>query len=259
MRRPKMTQPISLLASLAIVLAVVLGCSTDSPTAPDQVPGSPPVVGDNAWNISVSVDPSQLVADSSVPSTVNVDVRSRDDGSRPANGTTMTLTTTLGDFGAQSSGVNTIGIEIDRGKASALLFAGAVIAGGKVEARLEGSEGRDDFQVVAVSNAFITAIKPNSGSESGGTRVTVEGTGFMAPLRVRFGNFYATVTSSDEDSIEVITPPTSTPLNSQACGTGGTEYLPTPVSVTVEPSVGTAATLASGFFYTPDNVGCIGG
>ena len=264
MSRHKMTRKFGMLASLALLLVGFLGCSVDTPTAPDQVPAPPPDTGGNNWNIAVSVNPDVLELELTElgavePAVVTVRVTSRADGSKPPNGTTMTVSTTLGELGSQGSGATSVGVLIDRGEASVFLFPGNILAAGEVTARLQGSVGRDTFQVVGSVEPFITAVSPNSGSESGGTRVTISGTGFSEPLLVFFGTFPATVTSVSPTSITVITPPSDGDLDSVACGDGGKEYLPTPSTVSIELAVGGDVTLSNGFFYTPDNTGCIGG
>lgn len=251
-----------LLACVAVVSILgVLGCSVDSPTAPDQVASDPPNAGANSWKISVSVNPDQIPVDSDVPATVNVKIESRADGSNPPNGTTMTLSTSLGEFSTQDSGLTSVGVSIHGGKASALLFGGAVAAGGTVVARLGGSEDRDTFLVVGSTDAFITAVVPNEGSESGGTRVSIQGVGFVEPLRVEFGDVYGTVVSVTSTEVVAITPQTPGGfLDTIECGNGGKLYIRKPVNVTVEfASELVDAVLDNGFFYTPDNDQCIGG
>ena len=260
MSRLKDTRRIAILACLSVILVGTLACSVDTPTAPDQVPGPTPDPGPNAWNITVSVEPSELEAASAVPATVSIDVRSRDDGSRPPNGTTVSVSTSLGEFDESGSETKVRGLALEKGKGSILLFAGDVEAGGTVTARLEGSQGRDDFSVGGLAAAFITAVVPNSGSESGGTQVTIEGVGFRGPLTVSFASYLATVVSVDETSIRAITPPSSVPLTFETCGNGGKRYLPMPVTVSIDSAADNGdASLASAFFYTPDTEGCIGG
>ena len=252
-----------LLASVALVLILgVLGCSVDSPTAPDQVASDPPNAGADSWKISLNVSPGELAAGSDVPATVKVSVESRTDGSSPPNGTTMTLSTSLGDFEAAGSGVKSVGVSLYKGDASALLFAGDVAASGTVTARLGGSEKRDDFRVLGSVEAFITSVVPNEGSESGGTRVTIHGVGFVEPLRVQFGEVYGTVVSVESDSVVAITPRTPQGFLEDStieCGNGGKQYVRKPVNVSVELATGGDAVLDNGFFYTPDNKQCIGG
>ena len=249
-----------ILACLAVVsILAVMGCSVDSPTAPDQVATDPPNTGANSWKISVNVSPSQIQAAADVPLTVNIKVESRTDGSKPPNGTTMSVSTSLGDFNAKDSGIKSVPVEIHSGKASALLFGGNVVATGTVVARLGGSEQRDTFSVIGAQEAVITSVEPNRGTESGGTRVRINGIGFVEPLRVEFGDIYGTVVSVTSTQIEVITPPAPLDLlDTVDCGNGGTQYIATPVNVTVE-FAGDAldAVLDNGFFYTPNNGTCI--
>lgn len=215
MSRPKDMKRNGLLASLAVVLILgALGCSTDSPTAPHQVAADPPSTGANSWRISINVSPDELAATSPVPATVKVTVESRSDGSSPASGTTMTLSTSLGDFDSQGSGVRSIGVSLVGGKATALLFAGDVVANGTVTGRLAGSTGQDGFQVVGEpdepQDPFITALFPNVGPESGGTTVNIEGVNFVEPLRVTFqvsgAEKLADVQSVTATTIRVVTP-----------------------------------------------------
>jgi hypothetical protein len=263
MSRPTKMKKRALLASLAVVLILgVLGCSVDSPTAPDQVAADPPNAGADSWKISLRINPEQIPSGSDVPATVKVDVESRTDGSNPPNGTTLTLSTSLGDFEGQDSGVRSVGVSLYKGQASALLFAGDVAASGTVTARLGGSEKRDDFRVVGSVEAFITSVVPNEGSESGGTRVTISGVGFVEPLRVEFGDVYGTVVSVEPDTVVAITPRTPQGFLEDStieCGNGGKQYIRKPVNVTVEFATGGDAVLDNGFFYTPDNKQCIGG
>lgn len=264
-----------LLASLAVVLIFgALGCSVDSPTAPQQVAADPPSVGANSWKISVSVNPDEIVAESDVPSTVNVSVESRTDGSNPPNGTTLSLSTSLGDFAAKDSGLRSIAVSVQKGKASALLFGGDVIAGGTVTARLEGSEKSDGFQVVGEPDApqdpFITALSPNVGPESGGTTVNIEGVNFAEPLRVTFqvagAEKLADVQSVTATRIRVVTPvaPAMDTAGCDSIGDGeidGTVKVDSPalVQVTYLAPDGTQKTgsLDGAFTYIPDTRVCL--
>lgn len=99
--------------------------------------------------------------------------------------------------------------------------------------------------VAEASHPTITSITPNSGSKDGGTEVTIMGSDFRsgidAPLKVKFGNVYATqVTVKSTTELLVVTPPSSV--------TG-------PVDVTVENPDGGRVTIASGFTYlAPERV-----
>jgi hypothetical protein len=251
-----MTRTIGLLASLAVLLVGFQGCSVDTPTAPDQVPAPPPTQGGNNWIISVKITPDEVPADGDVPSTVTVDIESRSDGSSPINGTTMMLTTTLGDFGSLDSEVTSVGVMIDRGKATALLFPGEVVAIGTVKARLEGSEGRDTFEVIgSAGDPFITSVNPSTGAAAGGTQVTIVGLGFREDPRVFVGDKLATLISANESQLVIITPPGD--MDTESCDGGdGTKKVDTPVDVTLEFADGGAETLSNGFTYLGDGI-CI--
>lgn len=259
MSRPMIMKKNVLLASLAVVLILgVLGCSVDSPTAPDQVASDPPNAGADSWKISLNVSPGEIAAGSDVPATVKVSVESRIDGGKPANGTTITLSTSLGTFESSDSELKSVAVSLYKGEASVLLFAGEVVASGTVTARFGGSEKRDTFQVTGeASDMFITSVSPNSGTESGGTRIVISGVGFVEPLRVFVNDSVATVTSVSDGQITAITPPLPPgSLQTVECGNGGKQYIPLAVDVDVE-SADDTDTLEGGFTYTPNNDSCL--
>jgi len=253
MSRLKDTRRIAILACLSVILVGTLACSVDTPTAPDQVPGPTPDPGPNAWNITVSVEPSELEAASAVPATVSIDVRSRDDGSRPPNGTTVSVSTSLGEFDESGSETTARGLALRNGKGSVLLFAGDVQAAGKITARLEGSEGRRSFEVIGEpQDPFILSVTPPTGAAGGGTSVTITGVGFRDNVRVFFGSKLATITSLSEDRIVAVTPPGD--MATEVCDDNfddlsGVRTLDTPVNVTVEFADGGSETLSNGFTY----------
>ena len=256
------TRRIGFLASVIMLLVAIQGCSTDSPTAPVQVPGPPPGSGGNNWKITVTVNPNQLIAGSDTPSTVTAKVDSRDNpGTSPPNGTTMSFFTNIGEFGAQGSDATNIAVVIDRGKASALLFAGDVVAGGTVEAQLEGSTGRKGFSVVS-EDVFITAVTPPTGPAAGGTVVTIDGVGFRANARVFFGDKLGTLSSVNSTRIVATTPPAD--LVVQSCDDDGDGILGSrtedkPVNVKVEFADGGSETLNNGYTYlSPTGDTCVG-
>ncbi len=53
----------------------------------------------------------------------------------------------------------------------------------------------------------ITGITPNYGSSSGGTKIAIEGTGFLPGVKLMIGEKYATTQFRDSETIEAITPP----------------------------------------------------
>lgn len=258
MSRPMKTRRIGLLASLAVLLVGFLGCSVDTPTAPDQVPGPPPSSGGNNWEISVRVVPDELVVGSDVPATIEVDVESRADGSNPPNGTTITVSTSVGELGEVGSKLQSMPLVTDRGKAAALLFAGDVATEGTVTARLEGSRGSRGVEVLASVDPFILSVVPNEGPEAGGTAVTITGTGFSENSRVFFGSWLGVVTSLSSDQINVVTPPADIPGTLCDVGLGvdnGTIKQDLPVTIKIESANGGTESLANAFIYRTQSPG----
>lgn len=93
------------------------------------------------------------------------------------------------------------------------------------------------------STPTITAILPSSGPNEGGTRVTIIGSGFSAPLQVFFGPVEAQVLSITYNQIVALTP---------AAFGAGAPNLNATVEVRVhEVNTGVDATLGSAFRFVP--------
>jgi PKD repeat protein len=134
----------------SMLLLASLGCSTDSPTAPvqDNSPNPPPTAN-GTWEITIDIEPRELVVDSEQPATVTVRVRDVATGAAPASGTTMVLATSLGDFGSAASGIQSAVLTLVSGRSDLLLFAGSVIGDVVLTGQLEASVGRRTGQIVA--------------------------------------------------------------------------------------------------------------
>ncbi len=149
------------LGTVAIV-ALGFGCSTDSPTAPVQSGGTPPGTGapSATWNIEVTVSPAELQVNSSTPSTISVRVRRADNGQAPASGTTIVVSTSLGNFDSPASGLESIALSTVGGQASTFLFPGSVSGTALVSAQLEASVGqrtvffREEIQDIVSAFSF---------------------------------------------------------------------------------------------------------
>ncbi len=110
----------------------------------------------------------------------------------------------------------------------------------QVEANAPGKVIFDNFEVASNSAPTVTGISPNSGSTSGGTSVTITGTGFLTGATVTLGGTPATsVTVVSSTSITATTP----------AHTAGT------VDVVVTNTDSQNGTLTNGFTYsTPETV-----
>ena len=196
-----------ILGCLAVLVALSLACSTDTPTAPTQDP-SDPTPGLNAFIMSIRDSPETLPAGSEAPAEVVVRATDRITGASPPNGSTVQVSTTLGEFGEAGSGIQTTFAVFDQGRAKTLLFPGTVIGTANLRADLSGSVGRASVEITgAAVPPFITGMSPTSGPEEGGTLVTITGTGFREPLRVRFAGKLGDIVSVSSGEIRVLSPP----------------------------------------------------
>jgi hypothetical protein len=225
----------------AVAGLILLGaCSTDSPTAPQQVPAPPPPGGEDLWNITLTIEPDSLPLSSDQPATVSVLVRSKANNQSPPNGTTIVLSTSLGLFGTTGGSLSSVVLELFQGRANVLLFAGSIIGQALVTAQLDGSVETGTLDIVGEEEVFIASILPLTGTAAGGTVVTITGSGFSDPLRVLFGTAIGNVTSVSDTRIRVVTPPAA-----DVCGG--------PADVEVELLSGEKDTVSGGFTYTPTN------
>jgi PKD repeat protein len=157
------------LLALAGVLSVVAwGCSTDSPTAPRQEVPTPPGPG-QTYFISVSADPGGIVISDTAPTgtestTLLVEVRvGGPNGPRPADDTTILLTTSLGSF-ASNALVRSGGAALTTGEAFFTLFAGGVpvqLGVATVQATLQGSRGEARVPI-SILQADFFAVNPEN-------------------------------------------------------------------------------------------------
>src|SRR5687767_4423218 len=105
----------------------------------------------------------------------------------------------------------------------------------QVESNAPGKVIFDNFEVADNSTPTVTAISPNSGTTSGGTSVTITGTGFLTGATVTLGGTAATnVTVVSSTSITATTP-------AHAAGT---------VDVVVTNTDSQSGTLTNGFTYS---------
>jgi len=147
------------------VLGLLGACSTDSPTAPVQQPIPPSGGASAVWNVSVSVSPREVEVGSQDPVNVTVDVRRADNNQRPASGTTLVLSTNLGDFNAPNSGLQSVAVITVNGQGGALWFPGALKGNAVFVAQLESSAGQSTASIVDVIEPVVAGFSTQN-SES---------------------------------------------------------------------------------------------
>src|SRR3954471_8897525 len=190
----------------AAVLAAALGC-TSSPTEPSTTPATPkPPAPVTTSTVSVTANPPSITAGSVGSSTITVEVRQTDNGQPPADGSQVTITTTLGTFNSANSGVTSLTLGLVNGRAQANLFSGADVGTAAVTATFGGATGAVNVRINSAATFFVSSVSPNLGDAAGGQTVTILGGGFAQPVRVTFGGAAATVRSVSSSQIVVTTP-----------------------------------------------------
>lgn len=190
----------------ASVLAAALGC-TSSPTEPSSPPVTPkPPAPQTTYTVSVTANPSNIIAGGTGSSTITVEVRQTDNGQPPADGSQVTLNTTLGSFNSANSGVTSVTLGLVNGRASANLFSSTDVGTAAVTATFGGATGAANVHINSAATFFVSSVSPNSGDAAGGQTVTILGGGFAQPVRVTFGTAAATVRSVSPSQIVVVTP-----------------------------------------------------
>ncbi|MDH3403316.1 MAG: PKD domain-containing protein [Acidobacteriota bacterium] len=136
------------LFALAGVLGVVAwGCSTQSPTAPNQVPPPPPGPPGQAYAIALGSNPSGIAVDPDSTGTENTAMVVTVSPA-PPNETTILVETNIGQFDPTFP-VRAIGLALVNGKAFFTLWAGSPVQRGiaTVRATLAGSQGALDVPI----------------------------------------------------------------------------------------------------------------
>lgn len=106
---------------------------------------------------------------------------------------------------------------------------------------------------------IVTGTSPSSGSQGGGETVSVQGTFSTSDSPVvRIGGVQATVLTTTASAINVTAPAFTGTFNTVACGSAGTQQVPTAVDVeVVYPGTGCSATGTGSYVYQPDSTDCM--
>jgi hypothetical protein len=197
------------------MLLALANCTTDSPTEPRQQPppsGDGSVTPSTTWNITLSSSRPQLEVNGTRSTTISIRVRDSRNGSLPPNGATLTVSTTLGEFGAVGSGAGAVVLALQDGFAATALFPGDEAGTASVTASLESSFGQISVPIVVPDTPIATAtpeipvfflerVEPDEGSPDGGEIVRILGQEIETPVRVFFGPNPADVLSVTSNAI----------------------------------------------------------
>ena len=213
------------LLGVALFAIALGGCEADSPTAPSQPPAPPASVQPSGgWKITVTATPDlldtgEIAETGSALSSITIVATQNSNGAPAPVDSTALLTTTQGTL-TNSSGTtgNSIPVTFGAGgRATATLdLAGVAVGFIVIRAQIEASFGEARVQLAegTIDPLFIQSVSPNNGPPSGGTQVTIQGTGFDPPLRVSFGGNNAEILSSNSNRIVVRSPQVQLPVGS---------------------------------------------
>ncbi|HEV7670324.1 MAG TPA: IPT/TIG domain-containing protein [Thermoanaerobaculia bacterium] len=205
-------------ASGALLLASVAGlilaaCNSSNPVAP----APPPPTGSSTFTVTLAASPSSLATGSTTPATITVSVRRTDNGQPPPNGTNVSVNTSLGSLGTDSSGnpVTITTLALAGGSAQVNLFAGTATGTAQVLAQVEQSIGQVAVPIQTVNPPpfFLISVAPNFGNAVGGQQVTITGSGIQAPVRVTFGDAVARLGTVTATTIQATVPRSTQPLD----------------------------------------------
>ncbi|HEY8019479.1 MAG TPA: IPT/TIG domain-containing protein [Thermoanaerobaculia bacterium] len=228
------------LRSLLLAAALLGACSKTNPVEPTKQPAAP--AGGGAYSITITAAPNVLPVGSPDPAVITVTVTRVADGGAAA-GATAGLSTSLGSFStAKSMTVTSLTLDA-HGVGTAKLYAGQESGTATLLAQVETSVGQLNLPI-RQSTIFIQSIQPTLGTPAGGDTVSIQGGGFVAPMRVTFGSAASPkVTLISSSLVQAVTPPSSQPVDSVMT-----------VNVTVTSAIDKpnppSDTLPQGFTYT---------
>lgn len=218
-------KPKALHLMLVLATALFLGaCESDSPTAPTQTPAPPPPASTANGNFAVSItaspsvfDLDEIIETGDSRSTLVISARRLDNNQPVPQGSTVVLTTSIGTLSNLAG--NSVGTSIPvafglGGQATAFLNLPARVLQAVVQARIQNSIAQTTIQIGEDVDEplFIQSVSPNSGPPSGGTTVSIVGSGFEEPVRVLFGALPAAVVSTSTGLIRAQTPAIDLPV-----------------------------------------------
>lgn len=186
---------------------LLLGCPTDSPTAPNQTPTTPDTSASGSWIVTITgSDPS--LQTNGTPSTLTITIRRAGSDELPADGATAGIVTSLGRFDDPVTGPSEGTISLIGGVAQVRLFPGDTAGTAVVQVQIETSVGSLSIGISqsVVQDFVVTGVTPAEGGTNGGDDIMIMGQGFQDPVRVFFGSIPAEVLAVANDLIRVLSP-----------------------------------------------------
>lgn len=195
--------------SVAVFAVALAGCSTDSPTAPQQQPIPGPGAPSATWVLTVTVEPGSLTANATNPATVSIRVRRADTSAPPPNGTTVVVSTSLGEFGALGSGTTSVAAETIDGRTQLSLFPGPTTGTAVITARLEASAGQASVPVVEALAPLVALFTFQNSTDNLSIQFLNQSTGNPDSFLWNFGDGS---TSTEEHPVHTYAAPGDYPV-----------------------------------------------
>ena len=191
-----------------MILALFLGaCDSDDVTGPVEARNPPPVTdntNNSTWTISVTASPNEFDLNAgSGTSQILVSARRSDNNQQVAPGTTALLSTTSGTLttndGQTGDSVPIVFDEAGQSRATLVTGAFSIDTTIIVRAQIESSFGSTRIQMIDVQAApfQMSSVSPSVGPPSGGTTLTISGSGFVSPARVLLSGSFGTLVAEN--------------------------------------------------------------
>jgi PKD repeat protein len=230
-----------------LMLGLMIGCSTDSPTAPQQVPAPPPGQPSAIWAMTVSVSPGSVEVGSTDPATVSVVVRRADNQLAPPSGTTFVLSASLGEFGTPGSGLGTVALVAINGRAQVLWFPGAVKGTVLFTAQLESSAGQTTAVITDILEEVVASFETQNSEDNLSVLFQDTSTGDPTDFLWDFGDG---TTSTEQNPAHIFALPGDYVVTFTASKTGSSDTTSQIVSVNIDPD----DQIEAGFVSTPEGL-----
>ncbi|MEO1083212.1 MAG: IPT/TIG domain-containing protein, partial [Acidobacteriota bacterium] len=244
----------------------VSGCDSDDVTGPTQQQVPPPTGQQSSsatWNITVNTSANVVDLNAGAAQVqVEVTARRADNNQSVAPDTTALLTTTAGQLAAEAGTAASVPIEFDVGgvaRATLVLNAGDLTNEGVVivRAQIEGSFGSARIQLVNVPvEAFqILDVSPSVGPPSGGTTLTISGSGFVSPAQATISGSIGTLALENVRVVSSTTIRAETPAVNLPSGQNSLTAISVENGPDSQGNAGATDTLPGSFTYTRSSTG----
>ena len=218
--------------ALPFLILSLVACSTDTPTAPRQVPAPPPGGASALWSLVVSITPVEVEVGSPDPATVSVVIRRSDNQQAPATGTTFILSASLGEFGTPGSGLGSVALSTINGRAQVLWFAGLIKGTVLFTAQLESSVGQATAVITDILEQVVASFETQNSESNLSVQFRDTSTGDPTDFLWDFGDG---ATSTEQHPAHIFSRPGDYVVTFTASKSGSSDTTSQTVSVTRDP------------------------